>query len=237
MIGNHSHGEIARLRQVYREYQDDPSKCGQWDPSNLGNREIERERTERLTQLLKINGYARLDSARVLEIGCGLGNTLSGMQGLGVKPENLYGVDLLKDRIEAARKLHPEINFKTANAESLDFGDATFELVLAFTVFSSIFDVKMASNVAGEMIRVLKPGGAVVWYDLRIPNPFNRNVRAISRSELRSLFSGCRMELQTVTLIPPIARRLGPLAPHFYRVMTTIPALRSHYLGLMMKQA
>jgi ubiquinone/menaquinone biosynthesis C-methylase UbiE len=151
------------------------------------------------------------------------------------RPENLVGIDLLKHRIDAARRLYPSFTIFEANAEQLEFPDAWFDLVLVFTVFSSILNDATAMNIAKTISRVLKPDGAVVWYDLRYPNPRNRNVRAISKAQVRRLFPGFSADLKSLTLLPPLADQLGNGARVLYPILASIPAFRSHYLGLLMR--
>ena len=93
----------------------------------------------------------------------------------------------------------------------------------------------MAANVAHEISRVLKPGGAVVWYDFRYDNPQNRNVRGLGQQEVEALFPGHAASLRTVTLLPPIGRRLGPATGLLYPLLSAFPPLRSHLIGLLVK--
>jgi ubiquinone/menaquinone biosynthesis C-methylase UbiE len=144
-------------------------------------------------------------------------------------------VDLVPEHVEAARRSFPEICFRTGNAEELDLPDACMDLVLLFMVFGSILDDQMAAQIAGEARRVLKPGGAVVWYDWRYPNPGNPHVRAIPRAMIRRLFPGFGLCLRSVTLLPPLARRLGRATPVLYPVLTKVPPLRAAYCGLLCK--
>ena len=126
-------------------------------------------------------------------------------------------------------------SFCRANAEQLGFPDGAFDLVLLFTVFTSILDDRMARSVAREVERVLKPGGAVVWYDFRYDNPWNPNVRGMTKATIRSLFADFELKLQMVTLLPPLARRLGRATSILYPVLAAVPLLRTHYLGLLVK--
>jgi ubiquinone/menaquinone biosynthesis C-methylase UbiE len=117
----------------------------------------------------------------------------------------------------------------------LKFPDTSFDLVLLFTVFSSILDGQMAHNVACEVTRILQPGGAVLWYDFRYNNPRNPNVRGMTRHHIKILFPGFQMHLRTITLFPLVARRLHCLTPVLYPMLATILPLRTHYLGLLVK--
>ena len=225
--------EVERIARVYHRYRDDPDVQAQWRTDNHGNRAILRERERGMEQLLRDYGRWSLDGSTILEVGCGSGNVLAGLRKWGARPKRLYGVDLLPERIAAARKRYPAIDFRCANAEELDFENGTFDLVLVFTVFSSILDQGMADNVAGEVGRVLTRDGAVLWYDFRYDNPRNPHVRGMTRMAIRRLFPDFRHDLRTMTVLPPLVRRLGRLTPVLYPALAAIPALRTHYLGML----
>jgi hypothetical protein len=93
----------------------------------------------------------------------------------------------------------------------------------------------MAINIVSEINRVLAPGGAIVWYDFRMNNPFNRNVRGMTRRKIQSLFSGFGMTWEAISLLPPLARRLGHLTGRLYVPLSSLPFLRTHLLGLLTK--
>jgi hypothetical protein len=88
----------------------------------------------------------------------------------------------------------------------------------------------MKQAMAAEMLRVLRPGGAVLWYDLRVNNPRNSAVRAISLEEIAALFPGCTVEAERHTLAPPLARAIVPHSEAVAVLLERIPALRSHNL-------
>src|SRR5260370_175243 len=98
-------------------------------------------------------------------------------------------------------------------------------------------DEGMAASVAGEIQRVMRPGGGLLWYDFRYDSPSNPNVRGVGARRVRSLFPNLTGELIGLTLLPPLARRLGPLTPAAYPVLVTIPPLRSHLCGLLRNAA
>jgi len=230
-----SHSEIGRLKQVYRTYRESLCIQAQWDESNPGNRAILLERQSAIRDLLGTHGYLPLARRKILEVGCGMGKVLASLMELGARPKNLYGIDLLTERIAEARQSYPGLQFQCVNAEKLEFQDASFDLVLLFSVFSSILDERMARNVASEVNRVVRPGGAILWYDFRYNNPWNPNVRGVTRPQIRNLFPGFKMQMQAVTLLPLVARRLGRLTQAVYPVLAAIPFLRTHYLGLFVK--
>jgi 2-polyprenyl-3-methyl-5-hydroxy-6-metoxy-1,4-benzoquinol methylase len=227
--------EVKRLQAVYRDYHRQSCYQHKWSEANPGNRAMARERHRLLTRLLQVHGFFPLAGRRILDVGCGGGGTLASFKSLGAPSANLYGIDLRADRITLAKESFPDIQFQVGNAEHLVFQSGYFDLVLLYTVFSSILDINMARNVSREIRRVLKPGGAVVWYDFIYNNPRNPHVRGLKRPAISALFPEFRLGLHKITLFPPLARRLGPLTSVLYPALAAIPCLRTHYLGLLQK--
>jgi len=191
--------------------------------------------TERDAHLRRLLGELapNLARCRVLDAGCGYGSLLNLFHEQGAAADKLFGIDLLPNRIRTARQQYPSITFREGNAEELDFPDDWFDLVTVFTVFSSILDNRMAANVALEITRVLAPGGVIIWYDMRYPNPWNRNVRPMTKARIRDLFPTFKLELESLTLLPPVARRLGSGSNTTYPLLARASILRSHYIGLL----
>jgi SAM-dependent methyltransferase len=228
--------EVERIASVYRGYAREGAAGGRWSPANPGNRAIVAERLDGLRALFA-TGPTPLERARVLEVGCGNGDVLASLVDLGARPERLCGVDLLPDLVADARARHHDLRFEHGNAEALAFPDAAFDYVLLFTVLTSILDEEMARRLAHEVDRVLAPGGAVVWYDFRVDNPRNRHVRGVGRAGIAALFPGYVCHLRSVTVLPPLARRLGRATRWAYPILARLPALRTHWLGLLRKPA
>jgi ubiquinone/menaquinone biosynthesis C-methylase UbiE len=224
--------EVRRIKEVYAEYDRSPAVLRRRDTRRPGNVWIEREREAVCEALLRAHLAKPLEQCRILDLGCGHGELLHRFNLLGVPGQNLVGVDLLPDRIEAAARAYPEITFTQANAEKLHLPDGCFEVVICFALFSSILDQEMARNVAREAMRVTSEQGCIVWWDLRLGNPMNPHVRGMGKRRIRDLFPEARIEVRTLTLLPPIARRLGPFTSTLYPLLARLP-LRSHYVGLI----
>jgi SAM-dependent methyltransferase len=227
--------EIDRILGTYQRYHEDDRILGRWDARNEGNRAMAEERRRATRDLLEQEGYFPLAERSVLDVGCGAGSELVPLIEWGADPTRLHGVDLLPDRIEIAKARLPAIDFRVGNAETLDFADESFDIVLLFTVFSSILDSHMSDNVAREVARVVKPGGAVVWYDFRWPSPYNRSTRPVWRRRIEAYFPSFRPVLQTLTVLPPLSRRLGRFTQTLYPLLGSVPLMRSHYFGLLIK--
>ena len=196
----------------------------------LAMQEIERS----LVTALVRHGRSRLDNVTVLDVGCGTGAWLREFIKLGARPEHLSGVDLVAERIAEAEQLCPaSVTLQCGNAASLNFQNGTFDLVLQSMLFTSVLDPQMRRSIAAEMLRVTSPDGLILWYDYHVNNPRNADVRAVSKREIRSLFPGCDVELQRITLAPPISRAIAPRSRAVWRWMNAVPWLRTHYLGVI----
>ncbi len=69
----------------------------------------------------------------------------------------------------------------------------------------------MKRNLVGEMERVLKRGGVILWCDFHMDNPKNADVRGIKMRELRDIFRGLEIRMRRVILAPPLARAIAPI--------------------------
>ncbi len=177
-----------------------------------------------------------LDSRRVLDIGCGHGQWLSHFETLQARRDNLAAIDLDPRRAAAAQERFPGADIRVGNATHLAWPDESFDIVTQSTVFTSILDGPTRVAVAGEMLRVLKPAGIVIWYDFLFNNPRNANVRGVGTKEIRRLFPDCRIHLRRITLAPPLARRIVPISWPLARLLEQLRLLNTHYLGVIRKQ-
>src|SRR5262245_9200735 len=148
---------VTETDRIARAYKEMVARAGsRWSLTNEGNRAMLAERRLAVRRLLAGIDWLPLGDRKIIEVGSGIGSELAWMLELGADASNLVGVDLLPDRVAAARQAYPNIEFSVGNAEHLDFADSDFHLAMAITIFSSILDRDMATNVANEITRVLK---------------------------------------------------------------------------------
>ncbi len=221
--------EVRRIRTAYAER----SRTHKANDDNAGRQRMLRERSDTMQRMLDRRLERPLSELRILDVGCGTGSLLGWFHERGVLPENLFGVDLLPDRIKIARETFPDFTFMEGNAEQLAFPDQWFDLVLVFTLFSSILDRGMAGRVAQNICRVLTRRGVVIWHDMRYPNFWNPAVRSMTKPRIRELFPSFECELVSIYLLPPIAKHLGRFTDQIYPILAALPVLRSHYFGLL----
>ena len=227
--------EIEEIKKRY-ERRKLLSENTRYSYFNKGNLFIVQEKQRKLLDLLHRQGFRSLKKMKILEVGCGNGGWLRDFVQWGAHSENLYGIDLLKDRIEEAKKINPNFNFLCANAEKLDFDDKSFDIVIVATCFTSILDAKMKKNIAREILRVVKIGGIILWYDFRFDNPWNPDVKGIEKKEIKELFGDCDYNFNLTTLLPPLTRRLVPLSLLACELLAKIPFLKTHYLVVIKKK-
>ncbi|MBK8004906.1 MAG: sugar transferase [Gemmatimonadetes bacterium] len=140
--------EAARLRAVYAQYAQDDAVRSRWGDSP-GNRLMLEERDAAVAGLLRKAGWLPYRGGRVLEVGCGAGRNLALLASLGVPVTALHGVDLMPDRVAQARTRLPGAWLECADATALPFEAGEFEVVLLFTVMSSILGPRRRSTAGG----------------------------------------------------------------------------------------
>jgi ubiquinone/menaquinone biosynthesis C-methylase UbiE len=200
------------------------------------------QRIRALLDLLSDEGMIPLVGKKILDVGCGVGQYLIDLESWGARRRDLAGIDLLESRVFYTRSRlcasQSEIeraDIRVGDASNLPWPDETFDIVHQSTMISSILDKKMKKAVTSEMLRVLKPTGVILWYDLLFNNPKNPNVRGIGAQEIRLLFSNCSIRLKRITLAPPIARRLVPITWIGSMFLEKLVFLNTHYLGIIRK--
>lgn len=207
---------------------------GEGDRYSLLRPEVWQMWQERQRELLKLLARRPGSPAdwRATEVGCGAGGNLLDLLRLGLRPAHLTGIELLPERLTAARAALPEgVRLLAGDAAAADLAPASQDLVLQSTVFSSILDDALQQRVADAMWAWLKPGGAVVWYDFTVDNPRNPDVRGVSLRRVRELFPQGQLTARRVTLAPPLARAF----PAAYGLLNLVPWLRTHRLVLIDK--
>lgn len=238
--------EIERIRREYqrRSLETPPDFYSRSKPANLF---AVQQRARCCLSLLEKAGILPLREKRILDVGCGVGGWLADLESWGAQRANLAGIDLNESFVLKARRrlceqrdeqgslVAPGADIRLGDASHLPWTDASFDIVLQSTMFTSILDDGMKHAVAAEMMRVLKPGALIVWYDFLCNNPSNPNVRGVGKREIKALFPGCKVQLWRITLAPPLARRLVSWAWIPALLLEKLRFLNSHYLGMIEK--
>jgi len=229
-----SGSDFARISAEYgRRARELPADFYSWSkPANL----LLHQQTMRgCLRMLSRASLFPLNGSRVLDVGCGDGTWLLEFVQWGANPSTLCGIDLLPERQSRAKVRIPQADIRPGSASELPWPNEFFDLVTQFTVFTSILDPLLKQAVANEMVRVLRPGGAILWFDFRLNNPWNPHVRGVRAAEIRHLFPGCEVQLSSVLLAPPLARLITNWSWPLTECLHSVPLLRTHYVGLIRK--
>lgn len=167
-----------------------------------------------------ISRWARLDDARVLEAGGGIGVYASQINRRYNASVAMFDIEL--ERVQEARAEVAQA--VVAAAEALPYPDNHFDTILSSDVIEHVADDYAAAR---EMVRVLKPGGRIVlftpnrWYPFETHGHYWRgeyhfgntplinylpdtlrdklapHVRTYTARGLRRLFAGCPVQVVT----------------------------------------
>jgi ubiquinone/menaquinone biosynthesis C-methylase UbiE len=115
-----------------------------------------------------------MPGGKVLDVGCGTGRFLSAL------PDRYeaFGIDVSAGMLDFARKKGLEV--KQASGDDLPFDDGSFDLVVTFAVLHHLIDPNIVRASLREMVRVARPGGAVIVWDHNPLNPYWRFLMAKS---------------------------------------------------------
>ena len=211
---------------MYSSYARSRRKQRAWAADNPGNAAI---RSELLSHLLRLAAPEIEGTGQILDAGCGTGWCLRVLVEAGVHAERLRAVDIQEERVAAARAAAPGAEIDVGDVRGLPFPDESFTVVLQLTLLSSLGSHKAIREGLGEGMRVLAPGGLLLIYEPRVPNPLNRHTLLIRDGDLDAAGITSREQL-SLTLVPALARHLGRRTEACYERLTRLPFLHTHRL-------
>jgi ubiquinone/menaquinone biosynthesis C-methylase UbiE len=218
--------EDRRLEDVYRGYEGDAATQRRWDTANPGNAAILDERDAALRRTLAEAGVD-LGDAVVVDVGAGAGDLVRTMTTAGASVDRIVALDLRRTAFDRARAEGGTWSMVQADGAGLPLRGRSADVVLLFTVLSSVPEDAVRRRICAEAARVTRAGGVVVLYDMVRPNPRNPNVRRTSIAFVRGCFAGCEVSATRLTLLPPLARRLPG---RWYRALARLPWLTTHVM-------
>ncbi len=220
-------GEVQR-----REREVDPDLYAPWNPAEI----LFRNGRRRLAaEMLHRTGCFPRPGDRCLEVGYGTLGWLGELIGWGVREADLHGIELDPASAAKAQESLPGADLRIGDATDMPWSSGTFRLAVVSTVFTSILDPSIRQRLAGEIIRVLAPGGALLWYDFALDNPRNPQVRKVTRKELCSLFPQLTGRVRSISLAPPLARLVAPRSYRLATALELLPFLRTHLIAVLVK--
>jgi SAM-dependent methyltransferase len=112
----------------------------------------------------RLTGLSR--GARVADLGCGSGVFTELLRQAGY---DAIGLDLSPKLVAAGRAKHPGLELIEGDVEQLPWATASFDGVLLSGIVHHLPDPR---RCAGEVFRVLRPGGRFMAFDPNRMNPF-----------------------------------------------------------------
>jgi ubiquinone/menaquinone biosynthesis C-methylase UbiE len=107
------------------------------------------------------------EGAKIMDLGCGTGNLIAHLleRCPGAK---IYGVDPSMNMIEVSASRfagEPRVNISLGDGTRVDFLSEQFDYVVSNIALHHVFP-ELRGRCAGEIARVLKPGGILVYSDM-----------------------------------------------------------------------
>jgi len=102
----------------------------------------------------------------LLDVACGTGRFLRDVK-LNYPRLDVSALDLSQSYLNEARRAlrnYRAVDFVHANAEATPFDDNSFDIVTCIYLFHEL-PTQVRHRIAAEMVRVLKPGGVLVFMD------------------------------------------------------------------------
>jgi SAM-dependent methyltransferase len=167
---------------------------------------------------------------RILHVGCGNGTAEVSLSRLRLSQVDLFGVDLLPERVRAAldvtRGINARVGYAAADACRIPFPDGVFDSTYCVAVLQHIRDIPLALSEfarvtrAGGRVLVVEPDNAARYWFSSLPS----GMQAFGYG--RRFFAGlalARGEAQATAvgpLVPGMLAGLGiePLSVHLFPV-------------------
>jgi len=214
----------------------DTRPVARWQPrtkSHVADEIMFDSRLRQYDDLFSTLALAPLGERRLLDAGCANGKWLEICCGRwGARPIHCFGNDKReepwRDWRQAGRGA--EITFILKSTHELDFPPQSFDIVHQSMMLSSIVDPETRTRTAEVLWSMLRPNGVLISYDFWL-NPLNSATVGIDRAELRRLFpEGREVYARTVTLAPPLARKLTKLRKPLLLALEKLRFMNTHLL-------
>jgi SAM-dependent methyltransferase len=142
-----------------------------------------------------IGGLALKGDEKVLDVGCGRGLLLIGVakklsKGRATGVDAWHAEDLSNNSAEAtlanakAEGVADKVKIETADATSLPFADASFDVVVSGLCLHNIPTPEGRAKAVSEIYRVLKSGGKVAIFDIFRVGEYSSRLRELGAADV-----------------------------------------------------
>ncbi|MDD5200573.1 MAG: methyltransferase domain-containing protein [Terrimicrobiaceae bacterium] len=199
--------EIAGIKSTYADFFRQGLTKTLWAPFTPDEVGVRTQQVRMFSEFLRGAGRLHLEGMRILDLGCGTGRHLRQFIDMGAAPEDVFGIDIDENTLARARRVSPNLHFALGNGSTIDLPNQSFDLVTHHYVFSSVPSNALRRQLASEMLRVLRPGALIFWWDILHLAVAGQTSVAL---DVRDLFPGAILAERKVSLHPPPAAALRP---------------------------
>lgn len=175
-------------------------------------------------QLLRQAGLA--DGMRLVDLGCGSGRLASALH--GATEISYLGIDIIQALLDYAKTKAPSYEFRLHRELSIPQPDAAADMVCAFSLFTHLLHAESFIYLE-ECVRILKPGGKVVFSFLEFAEPAHWTVFVGTRNSTKAAVAPHLNMFIERNAIGTWAQHLGLVVDQF--VHGGCPVWNGHALG------
>ena len=144
---------MQKQKDVIESYNKAAGKYADHFIDELGKKHFDR-------MLLNSFAYENKNNGRVIDLGCGPGQTTRFLFDCGVK--DITGTDISSEMIKKASEINPGIKFETADILNLKYPEESFGSAIAFYAIVH-FDYGQLKTAFKEIKRILKKNGQFLF--------------------------------------------------------------------------
>ncbi len=172
MIGEE---HFEKIKTFYRQNDSEDKYDKSWGHQNRVSAAYWSMRDQALFELLSPLKEVVNTNGRVLEIGSGFGHELIKFTHINIPSNQLFGIDLMQNRLKRSSILYPGIRHSVQNGCQLAYRNESFEVITQFTCFFHM-PPNVRRTLYQEVRRVLKPGGVFLWWDITEKTKLTTNI-------------------------------------------------------------
>ena len=169
----------------------------------------------------------------MLDVGASTGYGLRRFLMGGFRVNQLHGIELLPERVEAGRKQGLGIDLIQGDATKMPYSNREFAVVCEQFCFCHVPNIEAKMAMAREMSRVADR--FILIHDWRAGSA-SRSIYAVSKSHIRAWFPAWRIAARFRSqLWPPLGRPLSRYAPPLYGLATAINPLVGSWMTVLVR--
>ena len=187
-------------------------------------------------RLAEIYSHVAGECESVLELGCGRGELLKALN-----PREGVGVDLSEQMIVEAQRRYPKLQFICGDAQKIDLGDVTFDMIILSDLLNDLWDVQAVlmhiRRYCSEKTRIVLNVQSHVWESIRrLAQTLGLVTPVMPQNWLTPIDVRNLVELSGFDLVRRWEEVLSPLsvpliAPLCDRVLVRMPFVRNAALA------